>query len=36
MLIVIHWMKDRVPSEGARETTQGVEVVYSPIGGITI
>ena len=33
MLTAIHWLEHRVPNEGARESTQGVEGVCSPIGG---
>jgi hypothetical protein len=33
MLTAIHWTEHRVPNEGTRERTQGVEGVYSPIGG---
>jgi hypothetical protein len=36
MLTAIHWTEHRVPNEGARESTQGAERVYSPIGGTTI
>jgi hypothetical protein len=36
MLTVVHWMKHRVPNEGARESTQGAEGVCSPLGGTTI
>jgi hypothetical protein len=32
----IHWTEYRGPSEGAKERTQGVEGVYSSIGGTTI
>ena len=35
LLIVIHWTEHRVPSEGARESTQGAEGVCSPLGGTT-
>jgi hypothetical protein len=31
-----HWTEHRVTNEGARERTQGAEVVTSPIGGTTI
>jgi hypothetical protein len=33
MLIVIYWMEHKDPSGGARESTQGAEGVYNPIGG---
>ena len=33
MLTTIHWTEHRIPNEGARESTQGAEGVYSPIGG---
>jgi hypothetical protein len=33
---LFRYYKDRVPNEGARERTQGVEGVYSPIGGTII
>ena len=36
MLIAIHWMEHRVSNEAARESTQGVEGVCSPIGGTAI
>jgi hypothetical protein len=36
MLTAIHWTDHRVPNEGAREKTQGVEGVYSFIGKTTI
>jgi hypothetical protein len=36
MLTVIYWMEHRVPSEGARERTQGAEGVCNPIQGTTI
>jgi hypothetical protein len=36
MLTAIHWTELRVPNEGTRERTQGVEGVYSSIGGTTI
>jgi hypothetical protein len=31
-----HWTEHRVPKEGARESTQGLEAVCSPIGETTI
>jgi hypothetical protein len=36
MLTVIYWIEHRAPNEGARESTQGTERVYNPIGGTTI
>jgi hypothetical protein len=33
MFIAIHWIKHKVPNEGARERTQGTEEVCSLIGG---
>jgi hypothetical protein len=36
MLTAIHWTEHKVPNGGARERTQGVEGVCSPIGGTTI
>jgi hypothetical protein len=36
MLTVIHWTEHRVPDEGDRESTQGSESVFSPIGGAII
>ena len=33
VLTIIHWTEHRVPNEGVRESTQGVEGVFSPIGG---
>jgi hypothetical protein len=36
MLTAIHWTEHRVPNEGFRERTQGVEGLASPIGGKTI
>jgi hypothetical protein len=36
MLTVIYWMEHRAPNGGARESTQGAEGVYNPIGGTTI
>jgi hypothetical protein len=36
ILEAYNWVEHRVPNEGAREKTQGVEGVCSPIGGITI
>jgi hypothetical protein len=36
MLTAFYSTEDRVPNEGARERTQGVEGVYSSIGGTTI
>jgi hypothetical protein len=36
MLTVIYWTEQKVPNEGARESTQGAEGVCSPIGGTSI
>jgi hypothetical protein len=36
MLTIIHWTKHKVPKEGARGSTQGAKVVWSPIGGTSI
>jgi hypothetical protein len=36
MLTGIYRLEHRVPSGEARESTQGAEGVYSPIGGTTI
>jgi hypothetical protein len=36
MLKIIHWTEHKVPNEGARESTQGAEGVWSPIGGTSI
>jgi hypothetical protein len=36
VLTAIHWMENRVPNEGARESTQGDGGVCSPIGGTII
>jgi hypothetical protein len=36
MLTVIYWMEPRALNEGPRESTQGAEWVYNPIGGRTI
>jgi hypothetical protein len=36
MLTAIYWTEHRVLNERARERTQGVEGIYSPIGGTTI
>jgi hypothetical protein len=36
MLIAIQWMEHRVLKEGDRERTEGVEGVFSLIGGTTI
>ena len=33
MLTAIYWIEHRTPNEGARERTQGAEVVCSPIRG---
>jgi hypothetical protein len=30
------WIEHRAPNGGARESTQGAEGVYNPIGGTTI
>jgi hypothetical protein len=32
MLAANHWTKNRVPHEGGRERTEGVEGVCNPIG----
>jgi hypothetical protein len=36
MLTNNHWTELRVANRGVRETTEGVEGVYNPIGGTTI
>jgi hypothetical protein len=36
MLSANHWTEHRVPNGGTGERTQGVEGVYSLIGGTTI
>jgi hypothetical protein len=36
MLTVFYWLEHRTPKGGARESTQGAEGVYNPIGGTTI
>jgi hypothetical protein len=36
MLTVIYRVEHRAPNGGARESTQGAEEVYNPIGGTTI
>jgi hypothetical protein len=36
MLTIIHWTKHRVPNERTRESMQGAEGVWSPIGGTSI
>jgi hypothetical protein len=36
MLTVIYKMEHRVPNGEDRESTQGTEGVYNPIGGTTI
>jgi hypothetical protein len=36
MLTVIYRMQHRAPNGGARESTQGAEGVYNPIGRTTI
>ena len=36
MLTIIHWTEHKVPNEGARESNQGVEGVWSPIGGTSM
>jgi hypothetical protein len=36
MLTAIRWTEHRVPNEGARESTQGVEEVCNPIGRTTV
>jgi hypothetical protein len=36
MLIVICWMELMAPKGGARESTQGAEVVCNPKGGTTV
>jgi ribulose kinase len=36
MLTVIYWMEHRAPNGEAKESTQGAEEVYNPIGGTTI
>jgi hypothetical protein len=36
MLTVIYWMEHRAPNGGVKESTQGAEEVFIPIGGTTI
>jgi hypothetical protein len=36
ILTDVHWMEHRVSNEGARESTQSAEGVFSPVGGTTI
>jgi hypothetical protein len=36
MLTIIHRIEHKFPNEGARESTQGAEGVWSPIGGTSI
>jgi hypothetical protein len=36
MLTVSYWMDHRALNEGARESTQGAEGVFNPIGGTTL
>jgi hypothetical protein len=36
MLKVSYWMDHRAPNGGSRESTQGAEGIYNPIGGTTI
>jgi hypothetical protein len=36
MLTIVYWMEHKVPNEEARESTQGAEGVWSPIGRTSI
>jgi hypothetical protein len=36
MLTVSYWMDHRALNGGARESTQGVKMIFNPIGGTAI